>query len=205
MAATELHRAQRTAQPSRVCESCGETFTRSPGSHETHAKFSRRRYCSAECARRRPRKPLADRFNEKIHRDPEGCWHWGGTVDPSGYGVISVGAAADGLLPAHVVAYELTSGPIPEGLVLDHLCRNPRCVRPDHLEPVTSAENARRGAKAKITQDDALTIRKLVQGGMSQRSVARRFRLHPSHICRIVNEKRWRSTARPVTRKRRVG
>lgn len=46
---------------------------------------------------------------------------------------------------AHRVYYELTVGPIPEGLQLDHLCRNIACVRPDHLEPVTNQENTRRG------------------------------------------------------------
>ena len=46
---------------------------------------------------------------------------------------------------AHVVAYELFVGPVPDGRELDHLCRVPACVRPTHLEPVTHAENLRRG------------------------------------------------------------
>ncbi len=45
----------------------------------------------------------------------------------------------------HRFSYELHIGPIPEGLVIDHLCRTPACVNPDHLEPVTNAENVRRG------------------------------------------------------------
>lgn len=45
---------------------------------------------------------------------------------------------------AHRVAYELVVGPIPEGLEIDHLCRTRSCVRPDHLDPVTHAENCRR-------------------------------------------------------------
>lgn len=47
---------------------------------------------------------------------------------------------------AHRYVYESIRGPIPEGLVLDHLCRNTSCVNPDHLEPVTYGENFRRGA-----------------------------------------------------------
>jgi hypothetical protein len=47
---------------------------------------------------------------------------------------------------AHRVAYRLTVGEIPDGLTVDHLCRNRMCVNPDHMELVTLAENGRRGA-----------------------------------------------------------
>ncbi len=50
---------------------------------------------------------------------------------------------------AHRFVWELLVGPIPPGLVIDHLCRNPLCCNPDHLEPVTQAENIRRGATGK--------------------------------------------------------
>lgn len=46
------------------------------------------------------------------------------------------------------MVYEALVGPIPDGLHLDHLCRNIICVSPDHLEPVTNEENVRRGAMA---------------------------------------------------------
>lgn len=73
-----------------------------------------------------------------------GCWVWnaGGTTD--GYGKIR-GAAKYRFERAHRVAYELFVGPIPEGLTIDHLCRNRGCVNPEHLEPVTSRENILRG------------------------------------------------------------
>lgn len=64
------------------------------------------------------------------------CWIWVGHVY-KGYGRY-------GGQGAHRVAYELHAGAIPEGMELDHLCRNPLCVNPDHLEPVTRAENIRR-------------------------------------------------------------
>lgn len=67
-----------------------------------------------------------------------GCWEWTGPKDAKGYG-------RHGHFKAHRIAYELSVGPIPTGLVLDHLCRNPGCVRPQHVEPVTPAENTRRG------------------------------------------------------------
>ena len=56
---------------------------------------------------------------------------------------------------AHRVYYERHVGPVPEGLELDHLCRNPGCVNPEHLEPVTHAENIRRGYQAKREREAA--------------------------------------------------
>jgi hypothetical protein len=65
-----------------------------------------------------------------------------------GYGQITVGSRSNGTRrtePAYRTSYEAFSGPIPTGLQLDHLCRVPACVNPAHLEPVTQAENIRRG------------------------------------------------------------
>lgn len=93
-------------------------------------------------------RPIADRFWEKVDKSGE-CWIWTARVAPNGYGHFAVSHARP--TAAHRVAYELTVGPIPAGLVLDHLCRNTRCVRPDHLEPVTQAENMRRGLKGQQT------------------------------------------------------
>ncbi|WP_217488537.1 HNH endonuclease signature motif containing protein [Curtobacterium sp. Csp1] len=64
----------------------------------------------------------------------ESCWNWIGTKNPDGYGKYRG-------RHAHRVVYERDRGAIPEGLELDHLCRNKQCVNPDHLEPVTRAEN----------------------------------------------------------------
>lgn len=69
------------------------------------------------------------------------CWLWTGYVNPDGYGKIRVGGRVIG---AHQMAFELIIGAVPQGLELDHLCRNTVCVRPDHLEPVTAGENVRR-------------------------------------------------------------
>ena len=73
-----------------------------------------------------------------------GCWEWGGARSKAGYGQIRSGGRGV-LLYAHRVAYELARGPIPPGLVIDHLCRNRGCVNPDHLEVVTNGENLLRG------------------------------------------------------------
>jgi hypothetical protein len=72
------------------------------------------------------------------------CWSWTGAVDASGYGQIR----RDGkVVGAHRVAMELFGEAVPNGYVVDHLCRNPSCVNPAHLECVTMAENTRRGLR----------------------------------------------------------
>lgn len=83
-----------------------------------------------------------DKFLSKVRQGPD-CWEWAGWKERDGYGVQWVTGV--GNRRAHRIAYELWVGPIPDGLTLDHLCRNRGCVNPAHLEPVTSVENVARG------------------------------------------------------------
>lgn len=70
------------------------------------------------------------------------CWLWIASLSTPGYGQMKVGPK---VLQAHRISYEIARGPIPEGLVIDHLCRVPACVNPSHLEAVTQRENMLRG------------------------------------------------------------
>lgn len=82
----------------------------------------------------------------------DGCWTWGGWHSPEGYGFMRSQGRDQ---PAHRVVYEFLREPIPDGLILDHLCRNRGCVNPWHLESVTTAVNIRRG-----TSPPALNVHK---------------------------------------------
>src|SRR5690242_12219501 len=90
------------------------------------------------------RKYIARPILLERHRDksggPDACWPWVGYLRSDGY------ARLDPWTYAHRFAYELVNGPIPKGLVIDHLCRNRRCLNPAHMEAVTGIENVLRGA-----------------------------------------------------------
>lgn len=84
----------------------------------------------------------SERFWAHVRKTPT-CWEWtAGTTGASGYGVFRANGKAT---TAHRWAYEQLVGAVPEGLDLDHLCRNRLCVNPAHLEPVTHRENCLRG------------------------------------------------------------
>ena len=91
-------------------------------------------------------RPLVERFWDYVWPEPtSGCWLWSGAIADTGYGSIRTSRPEPRTLLAHRLSYELTNGPIPEGLELDHKCRVRCCVNPEHLEPVTHSVNHRRG------------------------------------------------------------
>jgi hypothetical protein len=93
---------------------------------------------------REPYPALFDRFVDKVNIVDSGCWEWTGWTNGVSYGKFYGGKDAPKAY-AHRWLYEQVVEPIPEGLTLDHLCRNTLCVNPDHLEPVTGAVNTARG------------------------------------------------------------
>lgn len=112
------------------------------------------------------------------------CWLWKGAVDKNGRGRKQINGKH---MRAYRALYEQLRGPIPAGLTLDHLCRVPLCVNPDHLEPVTQAENNRRG-KAKLSVDQVRAIR-ATKGPRVE--IARQFGISPGHVSQIRRKVRW--------------
>lgn len=92
-------------------------------------------------------RPVLDRFAERVALDDSGCLQWLGATTGDGYAQIKL-TPTEGkrLVYVHRWSYEHHFGPIPEGLQIDHLCRNRACVNPEHLEAVTPRVNALRSA-----------------------------------------------------------
>lgn len=82
------------------------------------------------------------KFIDRISKVESGCWEWTGHIRDSGYGEFFIKGKR---IRAHRYSYELFRNKIPFGKVIDHLCRNRKCVNPDHLEVVTMYQNSTRG------------------------------------------------------------
>ena len=147
------------------------------------------------------------RFWKRMNHTESGCWEWQGARNPAGYGVVRVHYK---MCRAHRVAYELTHGPIPDGLLACHRCDNPPCCNPDHLFLGTRKDNnddrhakgrTRSGAgsrygeainTAKLTADDVRAIRAQSVAGTSQMDLARQYPVTQSAIWAIVHYKSWK-------------
>lgn len=98
-------------------------------------------------------RPPSERFHEHYEVNPAtGCWDWTATVTDRGYGTIgeTVAPGKSRSIYAHRLSYEMHHGPIPAGLVVDHVCDNRRCVNPDHLQLLTSKQNILRSSAPEI-------------------------------------------------------
>lgn len=116
------------------------------------------------------------------------CWVWQRSINPNGYGHLTVNNKQ---VLAHRFVYEFYKGPIPEGLTLDHLCRNPSCVNPDHLEPVTHAENCRRGLRAKLSPKIIEYAKRLKEMGLPNRAIAQQIGVTHTTINSVFRGLSW--------------
>lgn len=145
------------------------------------------------------------RFWQNVHRRQDHqCWHWTGSkMVRGGYGQLNDRGR---LLKAHRLSWEINLGPIPDRMLIRHLCHNPSCCNPSHLLPGTPQDNhddmrkagrmfippCKRGEKAfvaKLTENQVLAIYSSNESGVD---LASRFGVTPSMISRIRCGHAWR-------------
>ena len=115
------------------------------------------------------------------------CWLWPYSSNKHGYGTLQSNNVR---YEAHKWLYELVKGKTPAKTELDHLCRNRLCVNPEHLEPVSHAENCRRGKQTKLTEKDVIEIKRL-SATLNQREISERFEISRASVGYILQGKRW--------------
>lgn len=143
------------------------------------------------------RSPSCTKYLERLQQRyvvdiKTGCWVWAWGTNKNGYGRLSIHGRPR---LAHRLMYTAVNGTEPR--VLDHLCRNTLCVNPQHLEPVTTAENARRGSRATLTMEQAHYIRQLyATGGYSFRSLAKHVGLGKGAVDHVLRNLTWNDEQR---------
>lgn len=197
--------SQRKRMPVPACQQCGEPV------HVRCASRARGRgygFCSQKCAgayaAARRAVALVDRFWPKVKVGAKDeCWPWiAGAKTHWGYGRINVGGKA---MHANRVAYELTHGPVPDGMFVCHRCDNPSCCNPAHLWLGTGLENTqdmdrkgrrrtvvRRGeasTSAKLTESD---VRKIRASALEDKRAAEAFGITPQQVRNIRSRRHWR-------------
>jgi hypothetical protein len=127
------------------CKACNREKSKRSRDRQRAAGVVRKR--NPDTRQLAPRPPLAadlERLKNRLVVAENGCWVWQGSVNVrDGYGQARVGGRVRSV---HRVIYEAQKGVVADGLVLDHLCRNPPCANPEHLDPVRQLVNYQRGA-----------------------------------------------------------
>lgn len=143
------------------------------------------------------------------YSEPQGdCVVFTGHRDEDGYGHLTVNGADT---RAHKAAFELAHGPIELGQVVRHRCDNPPCIKVEHLEPGTHADNGNDKAirdrsthgesnpSAKLTEAQVVEIREAIASGVKQRDIATKYGVGQSSISRIKRGTHWTRVGRTAS------
>lgn len=197
----EVEMPSQSSRLSLTCVHCGQVFTRP----RCYVEQGANKHCSMAC--RQAAVLPASQIETRVDRaaGAEGCWPWTGRRDKDGYGLLWHGR---GRYRAHRVAWEIANGsPVPEGLVVRHLCPgggNPWCCNPAHLTPGTPKQNdedtVRAGRKPRgeknhhsvFTERQVVDIRQRYASGESCGQLAVSFGVTKSAIAHVVKRRSWR-------------
>ena len=119
------------------------------------------------------------------------CWIYQGHIAADGYARTSRGGKTKYV---HRIYYEKYKGTIPDGLVIDHLCRVRSCLNPEHMRVTTYAQNSRQGYSTILTEKQVLEIRQLLAEGKKQEDIAELYGITQSNISRISTKDCWKTS-----------
>lgn len=181
-----------------ICTECNKEFYIPPSARRS------RNYCSRICRAKGQSKwqtrDLVTRFWSKVDKS-ESCWLWTGAKLRTGYGSIRINNKAE---RAHRVAYELSVGKIPHGMLILHSCDNPLCVNPAHLRVGDKMENTKdalergqhvfgeRHFACKLSFSDVTTIKAALSVGVTGRYLSKKFNVSEGIISSIKHGKKRR-------------
>lgn len=163
--------------------------------------------CGGHLAQQKTGRPLSEIIRDPVRRfwarvdkskDNGGCWLWQGALNWAGYGWVGFRGKRKAV---HRVAYEISVGPIPTGLDIDHVrdrgCRFRNCVNPAHLEPVTRSINLRRGRGGEVIRARAKIITHCPRGhAYREHAYITKSGSRQCKICAVESTRRWRERNR---------
>ncbi len=179
-----------------VCVICGTDFERTP----SEIARGTSKFCGKTCYGQARRRTAEERFWNRTILVPSGCREWSGPRLPRGYGLVAFG---DERWLTHRKAWELTHGPIPDGLDVCHTCDNPPCCEPSHLFLGTTLDNIadkiRKGRQARgeaiggvrLTAEWVRRIRAELLLGTKRSELARAYGVHIGTIGVIARNQTW--------------
>lgn len=178
-----------------TCVECKQPFTRKPW----EVRRGRTKFCSRTCSDKHE-KPLDKKFWAHVNKT-DSCWLWTGILNNKGYGVSRYKMHT---YLAHRMSYVMENGPIPDGLIVLHICDVPSCIKPAHLRLGTQKDNmaecaakdrscfGERNGHSKLTPESVREMRLEYAEGTTLAELSRKYKVDRMTITSAIRRKTWK-------------